>query len=445
MKPLAKILPIIAVLLFLTACGGQEQAPEIAAAPPTIRPTTTDTPAPTPTQAPAQPTETLPAPVVQSNEAEAVPEPTPVPPTPEPTPVPIKKVWDRTQFGYGAQSHAVIGDPAYAMDVISGQLKLDWVKVQLRWADLEVAPGQIDWWIWDIIINEAAQKDNFLMLSIVTSPNWSRAAGDQHGPPDDRQLYYNFLTTLINRYPDRIHAIEVWNEQNLDREWQTENGVAPGDYVDFLKGAYQTIKTADPDIIVISGALAPTGFHDENKRIAMNDLIWTDEALSLGMLDHLDCVGVHHNGYNIPPDIAYDKVSEYSTADGVNFKGPWDNPHPSWSFFSTLQAMTEKVQAIDASKKICVTEFGWASSEGYDEYPEGFEFAQDNTLEEQAQFITQAFTQMRDSGDVMLAFLFNFDYGNKGGGPTDDNVAYSIIDTNGAPRPAFGAIADLEK
>ena len=92
-----------------------------------------------------------------------------------------------------------------------------------------------------------------------------------------------------------------------------------------------------------------------------------------------------------------------------------------------------------------VTEFGWASSEGYDAPPEGFGFAVDNTLEEQAEYIVQAFQQMHDSGDVWLTFLFNFDFGNKGSGPQDDPVPYSIVDINGVPRPAFGAVADMEK
>ena len=52
---------------------------------------------------------------------------------------------------------------------------------------------------------------------------------------------------------------------------------------------------------------------------------------------------------------------------------------------------------------------------------------------------------MRNSGDVWLAFVFNYDFGNKGGGPTDDPVPYSIVDTNGVPRPAFGALAEMEK
>ena len=84
-------------------------------------------------------------------------------------------------------------------------------------------------------------------------------------------------------------------------------------------------------------------------------------------------------------------VPEASTA---IFRGPFDNVHHSWSFKTTLDTYADKVQAINPNMKLCVTEFGWASSEGYDSYPTGFEFAQDNTLQEQADYIVQAFQQM---------------------------------------------------
>jgi hypothetical protein len=163
------------------------------------------------------------------------------------------------------------------------------------------------------------------------------------------------------------------------------------------------------------------------------------------MLKYADCVGAHHNGYNIGPAVPFEAASAEAEASTAIFRGPFDNPHHSWSFKTTLDSYAEKVQAVDPNKKLCVTEFGWGSSEGYDSFPEGFEFVQDNTLEEQAQFVVQAFQQMRESGDVWLAFLFNFDFGNKGNGPTDDPVPYSIVDVNGIPRPAFGALAEMPK
>jgi hypothetical protein len=281
------------------------------------------------------------------------------------------------------------------------------------------------------------------MVSVVGSPEWTRAAGNHIGPPDDYSEYANFLTELINRHPGKIDAIEVWNEQNLDREWQTANGISPEDYVRFLQVAHDAIKAADPNIIVISGALSPTGTGDWVRWA--DDFEYLDRALAAGMLNYADCVGAHHNGYNVGPDVAFDQAGSTAEAGTAVFRGPFDNPHHSWSFKTTLDTYAQKIQAVDPNMKLCVTEFGWASSEGYDALPEGFAFAQDNTLAEQAQYIVQAFQQMHDSGNVWLAFLFNYDFGNKSSGPQDDPVPYSIIDINGAPRPAFGAVADMEK
>ena len=353
--------------------------------------------------------------------------------------------WPNESFGYGIQSHAVAsaGDPAKAMDDVANKLGMQWVKVQFEW--WLVQPGEVDrqWFFYDGAVEQANAQGLCLMLSIVGSPDYLRAANNHVGPPDDYNEFAKFLDELLNRYPGQIHAIEVWNEMNLDREWQTANGVNPEDYTRFLQISYDKIKSIDPNIIVISGALSPTGGGDG---IAwLDDFQWMDRAIAAGMLNYTDCVGAHHNGYNIPPNIPFDQTNTFAEASTAVFRGPFDNPHHSWSFKTTLDTYASKIQAVNPNLKLCVTEFGWATVEGYDTYPPGFEFAQDNTLQEQSDWIIQAFQQMRDSGDVWIAFVFNFDFGNKGGGPTDDTVPYSILDTNGAPRPAFDALAAMDK
>ncbi len=351
--------------------------------------------------------------------------------------------WPADTFGYGIQAHAVVGDPAYTMDVVNNALGMDWVKVQLEWPLVQPGVDDRQWFFYDGVVEQANQQGLCLMFSVVGAPAWTRAAGNEIGPPDDYNIYAAFLTEMLNRYPGQIHAVEAWNEQNLDREWQTPNGVSPEDYVQFLAIAYDAIKAVDPNVIVISGALAPTGDGDWVRWA--DDFAWMDRALAAGMLNYADCVGAHHNGYNIPPDVPFDQTGSLPEAQTAIFRGPFDNPHHSWSFRTTLDTYAAKIQAVDPNMKLCVTEFGWASSEGYDAYPEGFEFAQDNTLEEQSTYLVQAYNQMRESGDVWLTFAFNFDFGNKGNGPTDDPVPYSIVDGAGAPRPAFGALAAMEK
>lgn len=440
MKRLLLISMLILGIVLLAACGGGE------AETPVEEPAAQEAPV---EQAPTT-VPTLPPPVVSGGEeavsgGEPAPETQPEEAAVEAAPSGPVVPWPVDAFGYGTQVHGVasVGNPADTMSSVRSQLNLDWVKMQLKWPVVHPSPEADQWFFYDGVIEEANKNGVNLMVSVVGAPTWTRAQGGENGPPDDYAQFTAFLDELLTRHPGQIQAIEVWNEQNLDREWTSANGISPEDYVEFLRQAYETIKGHDPNIIVISGALSPTGPGDWVSWA--DDFEYLDRALAAGMLNYADCVGAHHNGYNIPPDVTAEAAPSHPKAQTAVFRGPFDNPHHSWSFKTTIDTYAQKVQAVDPNKKLCVTEFGWATAEGYDAYPTGFEFAQDNSLQEQADYITQAFQQMHDSGNVWLAFLFNFDFGNKGGGPTDDPVPYSIVDTSGIPRPAYGAVANMEK
>ena len=372
------------------------------------------------------------------------PTPTPAGPTGNLPPLP----WG--DFGYGIAAHA-IGMPDYTMDQIRNQLGLSWVKQQVRWDHFSTAPGQMDWSGYDAMVMFAAERELKVMMSVVGAPDWSRSyfdANPEAAPPDDLSLFVNFVGEMVDRYKGRIHAIEVWNEQNLDREWDTEEGVNAARYVEMLRLTYQAIKSRDPSIIVISGALSPTGVvatddQKPNRYTVIDDFIYFKQMVDAGFLNYADCVGAHHNGYNLPPDVAWDDGYNDPTA---GFRGPFDGPHHSWSFKSTLWGYHDMIRAARRDTPLCVTEFGWASSEGFDGTPVGFEFADDNSLEDQARWNVEAFRLMREWGFVHLAFLWNLDYSYKGGiGATDPNAPYSILDLRGAARPAYGAVAEMPK
>jgi len=390
---------------------------------------------PTPTGGGEQSPAATPTPSGQAEQETPTPssQPTVPPPTDE-------------AFGYGIAADG-LPLPDYFMGQVES-LGMGWVKQQVQWGDFELSPGQMDWSGYDAVVNAANRRGLRVMLSVVDAPLWSRSytdANPEGAPPDDLALFADFLGRLVDRYKGRVHAIEVWNEQNLDREWDTAEGVNPARYVEMLRLAYQAIKSRDPNIIVISGALSPVGAtatdpNNPSRIIYMNDRQYFQEMVNLGFLSYADCVGVHHNGYNIPPDVRWNDPYRDDTA---VFRGFWDNPDISWSFRSTLEWYN---QAVSGMKPLCVTEFGWASSEGLGGYPPGFEFAMDNTLEEQAKYDVQAFQLMRQWGFVRLAFLWNLNYANTGPRtPDDPNAPYSLIDYYGAPRPAFFAVQEMEK
>ncbi len=354
------------------------------------------------------------------------------------------------EFGYGIAAHA-IHMPDYTIRQIKDHLGLDWVKQQVRWDHFSLERGQMDWSGYDAVVFFAEEHDVKVMLSVVGAPVWSRSylSDNPHaGPPDDLALFVGFLGELVDRYKGRIHAIEVWNEQNLDREWDTAEGISPERYVEMLRLSYQVIKSRDPNIIVISGALSPTGVtatdpENASRFTVMDDFVYFQRMIDAGFLNYADCVGAHHNGYNLPPNVAFDEGYNNPAA---GFRGPFDSPHPSWSFKSTLWGYHEMIKAEGRNTPLCITEFGWATSEGFDGVPPGFEFAADNTLVEQTEWAMEAFQLLREWGFVHLAFLWNLDYSYKGGlGPTDPNAPYSILDLTGAPRPAFEALGDMPK
>ena len=399
-------------------------------------------PQPTPTPAVPPPSPTVP---VLEDEATALPPPTEAPTvTPVPTPFPVEE----TSFQVGIQVQESLSlntknqDDLYRS--VADQLGMAWVKQQVRWEQMEAEQGNIDWSLLDLIVPSARKFAIKLLLSIVTAPDWAREPGvnlDRQGPPADPLAYANFVAEIVKRYPGSIHAIEVWNEQNIDREWTSIHGLSPTNYVALLRTTYEIIKVIDPGIIIISGALAPTGVDDGVS--ANDDFSFMKQLIEVGMLDWADCVGAHHNGYNVSPDFRYDEIPNDESA---VFRGPFDNPHHSWSFRSTLEGYVDNIRFAEKATKLCVTEFGWPSAEDLTGARPGFEFALDNTLSEQAEWIPKALSNMQEWGFVWLAFIWNFNFGPQAGyAVANDNVPYSLIGPGYNFRPAFDAISDWQQ
>lgn len=354
-------------------------------------------------------------------------------------------------FGYGVQVRAERGKAETSIRLAS-EMDLNWVKQQVGWASMQPTPDEIHWEWLDALMARADDSDLNVMLSIVGAPEWARSStsSGRTGPPDDYQEYVNFVLQILYRYPHSIDAIEVWNEQNLQREWYSVGGLSAARYVEMLSLTYESVKSIDPDIIVVSGALSATGVNDGI--VAIDDFEYMDQMIAAGLLANADCIGAQHTGVNLAPDMTAEEAFEEGPPPGTVFLGPYDpenplNPHHSWSFRSTLLGQYEKIAAAGGTQKLCVTEFGWASSEGFDgdEIPEEFDFAWDNTQADQAAYVVQAYQLLREWDIAQMAFLWNLDFVNDPEQPLNGNALYSIVMPDGSPRPAFHAISAMPK
>jgi len=147
-----------------------------------------------------------------------------------------------------------------------------WIRQEFPWQDIEIHgrgdfidrrndPNGVDAWAkYDNIVGLAEKYHLEIIARLSSPPAWSRAAGEDNGafaPPDDTNDFARYAQAVVTHYKGRIHTYQVWNEPNIYPEWGEQN-VSPEDYTRLLCLTYQAIKSADPDAVVLSGALAPT-------------------------------------------------------------------------------------------------------------------------------------------------------------------------------------------
>ena len=303
----------------------------------------------------------------------------------------------------------------------------------MAWKDVEPAQGDYSWGMWDELVNAYSANGIKILLSIPKAPDWARPFDDDksvEGPPQDPGLYAQFVAIVADRYRGRVQAIEIWNEQNLWYEAGGMGRISAANYVQLLQMSYQTIKTVNPEMIVVSGALTPAGNVGE---AAVDDIDYLNQMYANGVKGFFDALGAHPSGYNCPAGADWRSVQD-PTATG--FRGPFDNRHHSWCFRGTMEGYREVMVANgDGQKAIIPTEFGWAVS---GTPRPGYEYAQDNTPEEQAQWTVEAYQLAKNWSWVGPMFLWNLDYGVTAAGT--ELAAFGILNT-----PAYNALAGMPK
>lgn len=395
------------------------------AAGPTMTPTDTLTPTPTPTYTPT-PTRTpcpepfctpTPTPTATNTPAPTnTPGPTNTPRPPAPPPPSGGSFRSGVQINTGANYWGTMP--------LAAQLGVSYIKAQVRWAWMD-GGGGVDWGSLDGVVNAAGASGLQVLASVLEAPDYNRVCGDAGCAPADRQAAANFFGALAGRYCGSVFAIEVWNEQNLDREWGPTPD--PGAYTDLLRRAYTAIKAACPSTVVISGALAPTGVHAPGG-CCWDDFIYFQEMVNQGALNYMDCIGAHANANIIPP----------SWGSELDPRGN----HHSWTLKDTT---TGYYNIGGGSRKICLTEMGFPTGDGHGGVPPGFEWAAENTLQEQTDWFVEAFTTVRGWGIFRMMTIWNLDFYPSCGGCVDQNSPYSILDAGYGFFPAYSALQGIPK
>ncbi|MBN1402759.1 MAG: cellulase family glycosylhydrolase, partial [Anaerolineae bacterium] len=281
----------------------------------------TEVPTPTPTEAPTLAPTATPKPVQAEANPSATPSdqgegaPTEAPSATSTAEPPTPTAEPPTATPPPAQS-ARMASPEYGMqafmwwrpEVASRDLQMikaagfGWVKVNFGWRDIEGGgKGVYDWSRTDKIIEMTSAEGMKVLVRIDHQPQWAGGGFPVNGPPDNMQHLADFFSALAGRYRGKIHAYEVWNEPNLAREWGGQVPDPTG-YVQMLKTCYGAIKAADPNAIVVSAGLSPTGTWNEEARPDEWYLATMYELMPGGSRGHFDVLGAHGPGFKYAPE-----------------------------------------------------------------------------------------------------------------------------------------------
>ncbi len=318
-------------------------------------------------------------------------QPTAVPGTqptqPAPTPAP-------STGGFELGGHV----ESFAYPDLMRQAGMTWVKRQVNYK-LGDSPQGVSG-----AISQAHSQGFRILLGIVGDPAQLGAGGTGY-----MDQYAGYLAGVAALGPD---AIEVWNEQNLDREWP-RGQINPATYTQMLAKAYTAIKGANPSVMVISGAPSPTGAEGAFG----TDRVWNDDRYIRGMASagaarYMDCLGIHYNEGIISPD----QTSGDPRADNYYTRYFWGMVNTYWNAFG-------------GAKPLCFTELGYLSPEGLGALPSGFTWAANVTVAQQAQWLGRVAQLARGSGKIRLMIIWNVDFTTYG---ADPQAGYAIVRPGGS-------------
>lgn len=317
---------------------------------------------------------------------------------------------------------------------------LDWtrlisfthIKQTFAWQDIEPNQGEWHFENADRILDQLEARNLQLVARLSDAPDWAHPNLPPHNesdayvdaPAENLDNWANFCRTVATRYAGRISAYQIWNEPNLSREWGGSEPNA-GEFVELLRRCSDEIRAVDPQAIIISPGLSPTG--DQNARAHRDDL-YLQALYDADFQRYVDVVGAHVPGYTEPaygPDDA--------EADGRG----------RWSAFRRIEDLRRiMVENGDAGRQMAILEMGYTTDPRPDS-PNHW-FAVDNDT--QGAMLWDAYLMIAEEWRPWVGLVVAIYFADPAWTEDDEQYWWSINDPEGIDlRNAFRALSLMPK
>jgi hypothetical protein len=206
----------------------------------------------------------------------------------------------------------------------------DWMRVFLRWRDVESSRGEYVWEQYDPIFDQIKELGMEAIVVLHAAPDW--AAEQSCGPISDTVALQVFLGRLVPRYAEVTGAWEFINEPD-GREPHEYGpaigcwGLHPSEYARQLEIFQSEVKDLDSSALVFFGGLAYDGWHHFERS-------FFEEALRSGAGPYFDGLSLHYYPINFKefPTMAHkvNEIQDTMARNGVDGKRIWVTETGMW-------------------------------------------------------------------------------------------------------------------
>jgi hypothetical protein len=290
------------------------------------------------------------------------------------------------------------------------------VRLHIPWPGIEPHEGQFDWGPTDTIVMGAFNRGLTILGILDGAPSWAVPPENRHfihPAPADPNVFGNFVKLAAQHYRGVIHNWEVWNEPNIGDSFRPASNAVL--YSAMLKNTYSTIKSMDPDSVIITGGTSPTADTDDSVTPAN----FIRGLYQNGAGDSFDAVAMH----------------PYSSPDLLSDAGPSDSSHRAIREVSDVMASHGQ-----SYKRIWFTEFGASTAPKGARSPELADQDVAVTEARQAEILADGIIYMRSLANCGPIFVFDHRDGENSFDLVND---YGLLRWDFSPKPALSAVQAL--
>ncbi|NQX17048.1 endo-1,4-beta-xylanase [Rathayibacter sp. VKM Ac-2857] len=271
-----------------------------------------------------------------------------------------------------------------------------WAREEFEWKRIEPRRGFYDWAKFDQAVAISRARNVDMIGKLAYSAPWASSAPAgtaadvaQYYPPSDTAAFAAYAAATVERYKDRVHVWEVWNEPNTDYYWR---GGTAQQYGALLRAAYSAIKAADPTATVLVGGLDQ--FSDP----------FMQGVLDAGAGDSYDGLAIHTYAVSGAPEVS--AIPTY------------------------LDAAEAFLARTSPERGLWITEVSWATCGSC---------AHATSEADQAAFLSRSYLDAAARGIRAIAWY------NLVGGSDQENFldTYAVTEKSGRLKPAYTALKDV--